>query len=462
MNCPKCGFVQEERADCRKCGVVIAKFLALRAQETPPAPETRESLPAPDNRPEEYPTVDTPLLLDIRQTLKNLQQRFQELEFEKAERRRVRGELHALDMRLQDVSARLAARQDEIEHAAKLAEHPPAPTLQDFAALKMEVRAMDATGIYRRIDRMEVLLQSLAQDLAAKADSQESFLLTELDQRLREAEGRIEALADAKAAGLGENALAQLDTALSSFSDLKSALHGVTIRYSEIGELKKNQLVLRDMVESLQHAAETAGKEAANGGNGRMAELEKEVSALKAEVRKAYEHLELLDSHATSAASAPPSVSLEAVETLRRDLADMAGNRAQESEQMHSEMAALGLKVRECLQTLAQLPEGMESFADQMLRIDQQYQPLLPALDQMSSATSEITQKMADLGRDYALLQEEFHQAHDRIRALEDRFDGMNPRQQADADNALPVDMYCIRKNLDEIRDFMADLSRKL
>jgi predicted nuclease with TOPRIM domain len=155
-------------------------------------------------------------------------------------------------------------------------------------------------------------------------------------------------------------------------------------------------------------------------------------------------------------------VSLEAVETLRRDLADMAGNRAQESEQMHSEMAALGLKVRECLQTLAQLPEGMESFADQMLRIDQQYQPLLPALDQMSSATSEITQKMADLGRDYALLQEEFHQAHDRIRALEDRFDGMNPRQQADADNALPVDMYCIRKNLDEIRDFMADLSRKL
>lgn len=460
MNCPKCGFVQEERADCRKCGVVIAKFLALRAQEVPLAGEIQEPLPAPNGSHEEHFVSDTASLLEIRQTVKNLQQRFNEMEFDRAERRRFRGELRALDLQVQDGLGKLTSRQDELEQrTSRLAEHPPAPTLQDFAALKLEVRNLDAASVLRRLERFESRLQALSEDLAGKADARQLAPLQALDARLKETENHIGTLTAASGASLGENTAAQLTAALSSFDDLRSALQGVTVRYSEIGELKKNHLVLRDMVESLQNTAEKSKREGTNGSAGRAADLEKEVSALKAEVRSAYERMESLERAAPTADAAPTAG--EDLGELKKSLAAAIENRAEDHQWMESELAAMGAIVKECVDALEHLPQGIGSWADQIHRLDKLYQPLLPTLDKISREAYETSQKVVDLGKDNAAFQEALQHSRNRIQSLEDKLQSAHPVPPPGEPDE-PVEMHSIRQNLDEIRSFMAALSRKL
>ena len=67
VNCPKCGFVQqEERADCRKCGVVFAKFHALRAQESAASLDPGEQPRLPNGFSEEPHPPELPALLELR------------------------------------------------------------------------------------------------------------------------------------------------------------------------------------------------------------------------------------------------------------------------------------------------------------------------------------------------------------------------------------------------------------
>jgi predicted nucleic acid-binding Zn-ribbon protein len=173
----------------------------------------------------------------------------------------------------------------------------------------------------------------------------------------------------------------RLDSALHSFEDLKTSLQNVTLRYSEIGELKKNHLVLRDMVESLQVASEAYKRDSVSGNAGRLLELEKEVSALKAELRNAYEHLELLEARSSQAAPAPELPPIKEIETLRGELAALENVRTEDRQ---------------------------------------------------------------------------------RWQAMEDKLADMSVRPHNGSDHPVSTDMYDIRKNLDEIRGFMAHLSRKL
>jgi len=73
---------------------------------------------------------------------------------------------------------------------------------------------------------------------------------------------------------------------LKELGELKAALQNFTLRYSEIGELKKNHLVLRDMLESLEQSTASLRKEALSFNTAKAADLEKEVLALRAELRQ--------------------------------------------------------------------------------------------------------------------------------------------------------------------------------
>jgi len=279
VNCPKCGFLQEERIDCRKCGVVFSKYLALRGQNPAMPPD----VPAPQNNfnaSAEGSPEEPPELLEIRRFLKDVQQRFNELEFERAERRRIGGELRSLEARLEENLDRISALEEGMEQSlSALAALPEPPSRGEFAELRKEVSAIDIEAIGRRIERVEQGLATCIDALARLADPGVHEQLTRLDARLTSVEAAAANSAQVKAEPPPDSVLKEL-------GELKAALQNVTLRYSEIGELKKNHLVLRDMLESLEQSTASLRKEALSFNTAKAADLEKEVLALRAELRQ--------------------------------------------------------------------------------------------------------------------------------------------------------------------------------
>jgi len=111
INCPKCGHAQEERLDCRKCGVVFSKYYALH----PPgrldiAGVAEESSVKKPSEPDQATVIS-----DLQQQVRELSARFAEIEFEKAERSQLRTDLKNLDRRLQDMLDRMALQLEQFE-----------------------------------------------------------------------------------------------------------------------------------------------------------------------------------------------------------------------------------------------------------------------------------------------------------------------------------------------------------
>lgn len=462
MNCPKCGFVQEERADCRKCGVVFAKFLAFHAPESAPAfmgqdPPSNAGISYGEQSPS-----DASQLHEIKQSLHNLEQRFRELEFERAERRRLHGEMRALDERLKQGLAQVTDCQEEIRlHAAKLAELPPAPALQDFSALQMEVRALDILSLQQRIERVEDRIESCTQ-AQRHADLSALETVSGLDSRLVELENRPPMPAEPQGPVLESDALTRLDAALKAIDDLRTSLQTVTMRYSEIGELKKNHLVLHDMFESLQRTADDLKKDPANGTAGKTEELKKEVSALKAEVRKNYERIEMLEAHFPSAGAQIGAMSSQELLSLREDFAAAGTQNEEDRREILSRLESVEANVGESLAALAELPSHMEAFRSQICLLDQQYQQLSGTLSQLSKAVHGIPQKTTELNRLVEQMGQEYLEMRVQIRALEGKTTSPGKPPSDVGSTHPPGDMHVIQENLDEIRHFMADLSRKL
>lgn len=462
MNCPKCGFVQEERTDCKKCGVIFSKFYALHAPDSLAAAAVLEPQRASNESAKDKPFPELPGLLEFRQHLRDLQERFNELELERPGRQRIRNEIRALEERLQKSLEQITTRQDEIERRISALDSPAdMPTLQDLADLRMELQAVDFESIQKRFERLEGRLQLCTEELAARSDPQLLELLPMLGGRLTEVEGRVDELLETEDAGALNEAQAQLDATVKALEELKTGLQNVTVRYSEIGELKKNHLVLHNMIESLQQGMESLGKESTKAAAGKIAELEKEVLALKAEVRKAYERMESLEAQVpplTEPSEVPASGEISA---LKEEVAALGRLRAEEQQQMQSGLGALEAKVNESFQILTKLPEKLESFSSQVLQMEQQRQCLNLTPEKVSDAGSEAAQEITDLGRQAAELREALLQARSQMQALQAQFDNfaMHPPLRASA--PAEVDMCAIRENLDEIRRFMTTLSRK-
>ena len=75
MICPKCGFDQEERLDCKECGIVFSKYNALfTASESSGTPEEEVSLKSE--------------IQDLQIQVRELSSRLIDVDFEKAERKK--------------------------------------------------------------------------------------------------------------------------------------------------------------------------------------------------------------------------------------------------------------------------------------------------------------------------------------------------------------------------------------
>ena len=108
MNCPKCGYAQEKRLDCKKCGIVFSKYHALF-----PTSKITDAPPAEASNGQELSGQEVRTMLSGLQTqVQVLSNRFAEVEFEKAERNQLRLDLKNLERQLSENLGRLEYRLD--------------------------------------------------------------------------------------------------------------------------------------------------------------------------------------------------------------------------------------------------------------------------------------------------------------------------------------------------------------
>ena len=444
--------------------MVFAKYFALHSHE----PVMPSEIPDPPRNPiviyEEPKNPESMDLAEIRQNLRDLQQRFNELEFERAERRRTRSEIRALEDRLQQSFARISERQETIEqHISKIASLPPTPTAEDLAALRMELRAMDFQSVQQRIERVENSLQSCIEQMTAKPESPSVDLLHSMEARLRDAECRLAGImVDEGGANPSNGGQAQLIAAFHELGQLKTTLQNVTVRYSEIGELKKNHLVLQNLIESLQQSVESSRAAANESSLGKIPDLEKEVLALRAENRKTLERMELLEPQVFPTAVPREITSVQEMSSLKEDVAAFNKLGMEEMCRMQAELSALGTRVNEGFQIHEEFPEKLASLAAKIRSLDQQYQPLCQSIERLKSQTSAPLQNIAELSGEVFALREGLLQAQSQMQSLQVQIDSYAAPVAAEASPPTLTDIHLIRENLDEIRGFMAKMSRKI
>jgi chromosome segregation ATPase len=147
MVCPKCGFEQEERLDCRKCGVVFSKFYALFQ----PGKPATQSIPMDSTVPEQLGQDPKAATIDLQLQIKELTAKFAQVEFEKAERNQLRSDLRNLEQQFQTHLDLMADRLDQAEK--RLIETPdpkPQPEPDD-----------QSPEILKRLEKIEDILMNL-------------------------------------------------------------------------------------------------------------------------------------------------------------------------------------------------------------------------------------------------------------------------------------------------------------
>ncbi len=137
MNCPKCGFAQETRSDCKKCGIVFSKYYALFSSG-----KTGDGISGEIPNSQEMSERDLQMRIEeLQDQIKTLSSRCAQVEFEKAERHQLRQDLKNLERQLAENVERLESRMNN-------APAPPAdPQTSDprFAELRDKLEQAEAT-----------------------------------------------------------------------------------------------------------------------------------------------------------------------------------------------------------------------------------------------------------------------------------------------------------------------------
>jgi chromosome segregation ATPase len=102
MICPKCGFEQEERLDCKECGIVFSKYNALFTSS-----ESSDTL-------EEEVSLKSEIQ-NLEMQVRELSSRLINVDFEKAERKKIRSELTDLNKEVHQNQTEMETRMRQIE-----------------------------------------------------------------------------------------------------------------------------------------------------------------------------------------------------------------------------------------------------------------------------------------------------------------------------------------------------------
>jgi chromosome segregation ATPase len=237
MNCPKCGYEQQERLDCLRCGIVFSKYLALFPRGKPGSAEAAE----PGTRGSASDDLPGPELVQLSQQMREISRRFNELEFERAERARLRDEMRVLEAEIRGKLAELAARLGALE--ARAVPAPAAPAQPDLEPL---------------ISRIELVEVALKTPPAAKAGAKVMKSLAEINERIAELETRGSVGAELA----GEHGFAtssELEGFVGELGTLQSMVDEVRERLEGAGkdfdEIRRTLLILQSDVAALREPA---------------------------------------------------------------------------------------------------------------------------------------------------------------------------------------------------------------
>jgi hypothetical protein len=160
LNCPKCGYEQDTRLDCLKCGIVFSKYSARNGDRA--ATSILSEFQQPGTGEDTSPVT----LLELRQELRDLAHRFHEVEFERAERGQLRTEVHNLDRRIESAAEQASIRLDSLEKREN--EPPPLPLplhLGDQPDLQGEIQRLMIEPLMEKLAQIDARVQKLEESV---------------------------------------------------------------------------------------------------------------------------------------------------------------------------------------------------------------------------------------------------------------------------------------------------------
>ena len=425
MRCPKCGHSQEERQDCVRCGIVFAKYYAMFPQDKDVPMEGQEAIVSSHAVPADALMIE---VSELRQGVREIASRLSDVEFDRAERSLLRGEVKSVEQRVtelvEDLRNRLLALEDRMP-APDQAQTPAEPS-----GITTEELAEQLEQIEQRLDRLST--QPPAEDPATAEK------IRELATQQSGLQDRIDRLS----AGLKREEEAGRP-AEQSLEELRQAVQHATVRYSEIGELKKNHLVLQNEIEILRRDQAALLTRPANGNAARVTQLESEVAALRAELRQTLKRLESMEGE------------LEA----RLQEARSSASAGADSAGLSSALAQVKSSLDQEREAWARQSESVTS---ELGRFEEWNQSISTGLQETSDALKGSCQRIESLVSDVDALKQEAAQLRAQVQALQER--ARRPQQARPSNQAPQVegDLHAIKEGLDQIRAFMQTLSQKI
>lgn len=419
--------------------MVFSKYYALHL---PGKPVVSEVLDPPLTQPPAPESLSVEIA-DLRHSFNELSRRFNELEFERAERSQLRGEMRCLDQKLKGTLAQVHERLSNLEEGtANPPAPPPSASPEDIQQLRNELLQEHLVPLQTKLGHVEARLEILPKELAPKTDLRFFEALRALEQHITELESEIAKDAEDRRAK-AENPPSGAEKISKNLDELRVSLQNVTMRYSEIGELKKNHLILLNKVESFQHQLDQARKAQEQGVSTGIPELETEVHALRAEVRQTLKRLERLE-------EASPVTALD----IGAMKAELAGFKKLHSEQVDRVQDAFESKLK---RELAQLP----NIQEQWTRIDQRQQSLEKSLDEIRENGRQASEEIMDIGEGISSLRSQQEKVHIELCSAEEKIAAILSRPPEEPRPPLEEDVHAIRETLEELRCFLNSITKK-
>jgi chromosome segregation ATPase len=289
--CPKCGYEQEERLDCLKCGIVFSKFHALHIAERVPQAETPEAPPIPLTLSDDASSFD---LAELRQQVRDLSRQLTAVEFERVERSQLRTDLRTLDKKVQSALDGLTQRLETLE---RLANEPPAPIQPDRAELVQELKDTHLDLIHQRLDLIEGKLEKLAGNSEPQTDPWVLESLGKLDQRIGSLEEKVRGMSVAAPPADLSGALEDLQNSLQALKAeldaLRSAVDLSKEHSGQLSELHDQTLQIRERLDSCEATLEQTTRYPA--GEPSRERIEADVRSIRESLEQIREFIVRLD-----------------------------------------------------------------------------------------------------------------------------------------------------------------------